>query len=103
MNGSYQGVTYGGAGGGGNGAVFISGFAYNPTPGEANTGGGGGGASGKDFQAQPYTSAAGGSGIVVLRYLASFAPARLTTGFPLTYKTGFYRVYVFKSSGTITF
>jgi hypothetical protein len=45
----------------------------------------------------------GGSGIVIIRYPASFAPARLTTGSPLTYKTGFYRVYVFNASGTITF
>jgi hypothetical protein len=29
--------------------------------------------------------------------------ARLTTGSPLTYKTGFHRVYVFNASGTITF
>ena len=83
----------GGAGGGGDGQNAATGGSL-ATSGTANTGGGGGGGSGPG---------AGGSGIVIIRYPANFAPARLTTGSPLTYKTGFYRVYVFNASGTITF
>jgi hypothetical protein len=47
--------------------------------------------------------AAGGSGIVVLRYPSYLAPAEATTGSPQTYIAGPYRVYVFTSSGSITF
>jgi hypothetical protein len=63
----------------------------------ANTGGGGGGGGQFGF------GAPGGSGIVVLRYPSYLAPAIATTGSPQTYIAGPYRVYVFTSSGTITF
>jgi hypothetical protein len=103
MNVTVYARTYGGAGGGGDGAVYITTTPYSPTRGQPNTGGGGGGSSGRSFSGAPYASAAGGSGIVVIRYPANFAQAKSTTGSPLTYKTGFYRVYVFVASGTITF
>jgi len=45
----------------------------------------------------------GGSGIVVIRYPSYLAPATSTTGSPETYVTGFWRVYRFVASGTITF
>jgi hypothetical protein len=48
-------------------------------------------------------SGSGGSGIVVLRYPSYLAPAAATTGSPQTYIAGPYRVYVFTSSGSITF
>jgi hypothetical protein len=64
------------------------------TTGFANTGGGGGGS-----YAGP--SGAGGSGIVVIRYPAYLAPA--TAVGANTYISGPYRVYVWVSSGSITF
>jgi hypothetical protein len=76
-------------------------FAQN---GLANTGGGGGGCGGGDgaTSATSY-GAAGGSGIVVLRYPAYLSPAASTTGNPTTYIAGAWRVYIFNASGTITF
>jgi hypothetical protein len=62
-----------------------------------NTGGGGGG--GYQYSA----GGAGGSGIVILRYPSYLAPATSTTGSPETYVAGFWRVYCFIVSGTITF
>ena len=58
----------GGNGGGGAGAVNNS-SGTHATPGTANTGGGGGGASGES-SSNPNRSGAGGSGIVIVRYLA---------------------------------
>jgi hypothetical protein len=40
---------------------------------------------------------------LIIRYPAFLAAASATTGSPLTYIAGAYRVYVFNSSGTITF
>jgi hypothetical protein len=85
----------GGGGGGGNSYLTIRGDA-----GFANTGGGGGGGS---FAVSLLSGGAGGSGIVVLRYPSYLAPAEATTGSPQTYIAGPYRVYVFTSSGSITF
>jgi hypothetical protein len=48
-------------------------------------------------------SAAGGSGIVVIRYPSYLGQAASTTGSPQTYIAGSWRVYVWVSSGTITF
>jgi hypothetical protein len=45
---------------------------------------------------------AGGSGIVVIRYPAYLAPAPTAVG-ANTYISGPYRVYVWVSSGSITF
>ncbi|CAN2169591.1 Listeria/Bacterioides repeat [Candidatus Nanopelagicaceae bacterium] len=58
----------GGIGGGGRGSSFGAGAQgyTNPLPGTANTGGGGGGTDPEDINA-----AAGGSGIVIVRWIAS--------------------------------
>jgi hypothetical protein len=66
----------------------------------ANTGGGGGGGS---YAVSLLSGGAGGSGIVVLRYPSYLTQAAATTGSPQTYVAGPYRVYVFTSSGSITF
>jgi hypothetical protein len=68
-----------------------------------NTGGGGGGCGGSSSASYTGFGGAGGSGIVVLRYPSYLAPATSTTGSPQTYISGSYRVYVFTSSGSITF
>jgi hypothetical protein len=85
----------GGAGGGGNGGAVVTGASILGTSGFANTGGGGG----DDLVTFPR----GGSGIVVIRYPSYLAPATSTTGSPQTYIAGSWRVYVWVSSGTITF
>jgi len=60
-------IGAGGTGGGGNGALNIP--AINAVAGTANTGGGGGGGSGYQVSCGPTSSgAAGGSGIVIIRY-----------------------------------
>jgi hypothetical protein len=96
-----------GAGGGGNGGgdcVSATGFV-RPTSGLANTGGGGGGAGGGSLSSPNFTinGAAGGSGIVIIRYPAYQVPAASTTGSPEMYIAGPWRVYKFVASGTITF
>jgi hypothetical protein len=68
----------------------------------ANTGSGGGG-GGRQSAVTNGPAGNGGSGIVVLRYPSYLAPAAATTGSPQTYIAGPYRVYVFTSSGSITF
>jgi hypothetical protein len=46
---------------------------------------------------------AGGSGIVIVRYPATLSPPTSTTGSPqINYADG-YQIYIFTSSGTITF
>jgi hypothetical protein len=69
--------------------------------GVSNTGTGGGGSNGNP--ASTVRGGSGGSGIVVIRYPSYLAPATSTTGSPETYVTGFWRVYRFVASGTITF
>ena len=64
--------------------------------GSANTGDGGSGM----YQT---TSGAGGSGIVVLRYPATFSPASSVTGSPTVTEVSGYRIYRFTGSGSITF
>ena len=76
----------GGAGGGGAGGL-------NGTAGQMNTGGGGGGGSTSNA-----TSGAGGSGIVIIRYVGSVARA---VGGVVTI-TGGYVIHTFTSSGTYT-
>jgi hypothetical protein len=46
--------------------------------------------------------AAGGSGIVIIRYADSYAAATSTTGSPTVTVANGYRVYQFTSSGSIT-
>jgi hypothetical protein len=84
-----------GAAGGGNGV-----YSGNGNYALANTGSGGGGGgsqSGSEYGGN------GGSGVIILRYPSYLAPATSTTGSPETYVTGFWRVYRFVASGTITF
>ena len=84
----------GGAGGGGYGAR--SNNSQPPGPGSDGLGGGGGGG-------YNYGPAAGGSGVVIIRYPDSYALATSTTGGPTVSTTGGYRIYKWTSSGSITF
>ena len=84
---------YGGAGGGGTGGKC---GGTTRTAGTVNTGGGGGGG---EFQVG---GAAGGSGIVIIRYPNIFADAASTLNGSKTSITGF-TVYTFTTTGTITF
>lgn len=103
--GSYDGTSAqgGGLGGGGTGGFWgnYSGNPYAglflPSAGTVNTGGGGGGDGGSNV------SVAGGSGIVIIRYLNTYPAASATTGSPTITNTGGYRIYKFTSSGSITF
>lgn len=47
--------------------------------------------------------AAGGSGIVIIRYADTFAAATSTTGSPTITVSGGYRTYTWTGSGSITF
>jgi hypothetical protein len=91
---------------GGGGIGIASDFSYNSNgsgtqrvgqDGTPNTGGGGAGST------QYSTGGTGGSGVVIIRYLSFYSAAISTTGSPITYTSGPYRVYVFNASGTITF
>jgi hypothetical protein len=82
----------GGTGGLGTGQAGFTGLA--------NTGSGGGG--GGNSSSVGGSGGAGGSGIVVIRYPAYLAPAPTVVG-ANTYISGPYRVYVWVSSGSITF
>jgi hypothetical protein len=84
--------TYPGNSSSGNAGTPYQGPAQGPS---GNTGSGGNGGQG--------TGANGASGIVAIRYPSFYAPANSTTGNPVTYIAGPYRVYVFNASGTITF
>jgi hypothetical protein len=80
----------GGGGGGGNASNTALG-----TAGTANTGGGG--------SAGYSAGTAGGSGIVIIRYPATQSPPTATTGSPqINYADG-YQIYLWTSSGTVTF
>lgn len=85
----------GGAGGGGLGA----GNGNNAVGGTPNTGGGGGGGCYEDFNGTTIarSNRAGGSGIVIIRYLG----AQVATGGAVT-SSGGYTIHTFLSSGTFT-
>jgi hypothetical protein len=87
-------VAAGGTGGGGAGGST----AGNAVAGTANTGGGGGGGGPNNGPLR--TAAAGGSGVVVI---SSPIAAASTTGSPTITTSGGNTIYVFNSSGTITF
>jgi hypothetical protein len=98
----------GGAGGGGNGGYSISGVSgTNPVAGTANTGGGGGGSWLYNSAVPPATNgpagAAGGSGIVIIRYPDTFKLATSSTGSPTISTLDGFRIYKWTSSGSITF
>jgi hypothetical protein len=88
--------------GGGQGATqFPSGRNNSATNATANTGGGGGGGAGSIGNS--FYSGSGGSGIVVIRYPANLnAPVNITGGPQILYNNG-YQIYVWTSSGTVTF
>lgn len=90
---STNSTAIGGLGGGGNGG---NPSPLAPTAGGTNTGGGGGG--GRTSGQTPFVgTAAGGSGIVIVRYPG--LPA--ATGGTITYLNG-YTIHIFTSSGTFT-
>jgi hypothetical protein len=82
----------GGVGGGGNGSISAT-----ASSGTVNTGGGAGGAG------YGYTGGSGGSGIVIIRYASTYPLAASTTGSPTVAIAGGYNVYIWTSSGSITF
>jgi hypothetical protein len=67
--------------------------------GATNTGSGGGGGVSQGAQV---AGAAGGSGVVILRYANTNAQAVSTTGSPNYTNTGGYHIYTFNASGSIT-
>ncbi len=105
-----SGVRPGGAGGGGSSADQT----HHCTAGVANTGGGGGGGYYANWSPPDYGEA-GGSGVVIIRYLISdfdvrilnrvifrTSPARGATGGTITIN-GDYTIHTFNSSGAISF
>jgi hypothetical protein len=68
----------------------------------ANTGGGGGG-GGQTTGAVYQNGGNGGSGIVIVRWPTNTAPPASTTGNPQVLYNNGYQIYVWTSSGTITF
>ena len=69
------------------------------TEGTVNTGGGGGGA-GLENNPTSFSGGAGGSGIVILRYLKTLANATTTRIYA---ETSEHRIFTFNATGTITF
>jgi hypothetical protein len=109
-------IGAGGLGGGGNGAYWhqpTTGYTTTqttPAPtgfrmsaGTANRGGGGGGSISNDsIPNSPLVSGmGGGSGVVIIRYLATTPDASGTTGSPSLSISGGYKYYTFTASGTI--
>lgn len=109
-------IGSGGLGGGGNGALWFqpttawTSTQTTPAPtgfrmsaGTANRGGGGGGSISDDSTPNsPLVSGmGGGSGVVIIRYLATIPDASGTTGSPSLSISGGYKYYTFTSSGTI--
>ena len=101
VNGS-AGAAGSNAGAGAPGAAS-GGTASNGKAGTANFGGGGGGGGGGSTKDKGGSGGAGGSGVVVIKYPVSKAPAYATTGTVTYTVSGGYRTYTFKSSGTIRF
>jgi hypothetical protein len=91
-----------GVAGGANGADS----AKDATSAIANSGGGGGGGNGNFSGGFSFRSSAGGSGIVIIRYPANFDPPASVVGTLQGVQGSIangYRVYIWTSSGTITF
>jgi hypothetical protein len=85
--------------GGGNGS---NGANYSASAGEQNTGGGGGG-GGNYGNNSEWLGANGASGIFMLRYPATQSPPVSTTGNPLIRYAGGYQIYIWTTSGSVTF
>jgi hypothetical protein len=90
-----QAVYPGGAGGGGGGGLG-GGSNQGFTAGATNSGGGAGGGHSS-------SGVNGGSGMVIIRYPSSYTTAFSTTGSPTFYVSSGYNVYMFTSSGSLTF
>jgi hypothetical protein len=82
--------------------IGVNSIGFSGFSGLSNTGGGGGGGAATQSAVES-VGGAGGSGVVILRYPSYLPPAASTTGSPVTYVTGRWRVYKFVASGTITF
>jgi hypothetical protein len=96
------GGTGGGGTGAGNNGVYTT-PGGNATAGTTNLGGGGGGGA-RNVPGNPAAlGAAGGSGVVVIRYADSFAAAASTTGSPEATTADGFRIYRWTGSGSITF
>jgi hypothetical protein len=91
--GANTGATGGAKGLGGGTAGASSGTKTSDAA--ANTGGGSGGGLGGSGQ--------GGSGVVIVRYLSSYGVAKATTGNPSVKSESGYIIYVWTTSGSITF
>ena len=61
-----------------------------------------GGGGGSQILGTLYNGAAGGSGIVIIRYADTYPAATSTTGSPTITVAGGYRVYTWTASGSIT-
>ncbi len=96
------GGTGGGGTGGGNNGTYTS-PGGNATAGTTNLGGGGGGGTRNVGGNTPALGAAGGSGVVIIRYADTFPAATTTTGSPEVTTAGGFRIYRWTSSGSITF
>ena len=110
-------IGAGGSGGGGTGALWFrpstpwtttqttarASGGFGLSAGTANRGGGGGGSiADNNIPNSPLVSGmAGGSGVVILRYLQSIPDASGTTGNPSLSISGGYKYYTFTASGTI--
>jgi hypothetical protein len=93
---------YGGTGGGGRGGYTIYPAGWSGEPGTANTGGGGGGGY-SSATGNPFAGGAGGSGIVILRWLTATHGTCSVTGAGNAITTdGSYSVATFITSGTFT-
>jgi hypothetical protein len=84
----------GGIGGGGTGGLNANGVSGN-----TNTGGGGGG-SNNGPSTGLWVGGTGGSGVVIISYPATFAPAEVT-GEPTVATSGGNRIYTFTGTGSI--
>lgn len=83
---------------GGNGGAYNSGSSsYGGTNATSNTGNGGIGGAGSDSAGGWYTGGAGGSGVVIIRYLG----LQRATGGTVTSSNG-YTIHTFTTSGTFT-
>jgi hypothetical protein len=86
--------------GGGNGGTALGGRGRDAL---GNSGSGGGGHSMTNDSRIFGGGGSGGSGVVIIRYSASLSAPTSTTGSPqINYADG-YQIYIFTSSGSITF